>query len=242
MRRPWLRGAAGVLVCAALLTAGCSGSGADQDDPAAAEGTTPTEPTDTTAVMTTTTTQPPTTTMVPPPTTSTVAPTTTSTSTSTSTTLAEPSVEELEAEIAAAYEDVYWGYWACLRSPLDCDVSWLEPDSGSYSAMFATMEALAERDRFVGDDDVGYYVIESIELSDDRTEATVVTCWWSTAVLYTTPADPGRPAGPDNPPTIVNNTPSSGRQIDELVLVDGRWLQSGGRLIGDDYEEDQCGG
>lgn len=149
-------------------------------------------------------------------------------------------MEEIEAEIAAAYDEVYWGYWACLRSPLDCDVSWLAPDSGSSRAMQATMEALAERDRFVGDEDVGYYVIESIEIADNGVEATVVTCWWSTAVLYTSPADPSRPAGPDNPPTIVNNTPGSSRQLDLLVRSNTSWQVQSSQGLESFDEEDVC--
>lgn len=222
---------AGGLACAALLlgcAAGDDSAGADPDE----------APSTTETVEIGTTTDPPTTTS--PTTTTTVVATTTTIETTT--TLAEPTLDDLEAEIAAAYQERFDGYWACLRSPSTCDTSWLAPGSPSEQAMLTTIEALVDRNRFVGDDDVGYFVIESVEVSDSRTQASVLSCWWSTAVLYTTPADPSRPAGQDNPPTIVNNTPSSGRQVDEFVLVDGRWLLSSGRLVGDDYEEDQCGG
>ena len=48
--------------------------------------------------------------------------TTTNTSTTTSTTVPTPTVEE---QIAADYQLIYDGYWACLRAPLNCDLSWL---------------------------------------------------------------------------------------------------------------------
>ena len=41
---------------------------------------------------------------------------------------APPTVEE---QIAADYQLIYDGYWACLRAPLNCDTSWLVPESGS---------------------------------------------------------------------------------------------------------------
>lgn len=232
--RPALPRVVAMMACGVLLASGCSGDdgssvAATGESVVAMEATTTVAPT-TTAPVTTTTAAPATTTST----------TTTVSTTTTSTSLPEPSLDDLEAEIAAAYEEVYWGYWACLRTPTDCDVSWLEPDSGPYQAMWSTMEALAERDRFVGDDDVGYYVIESIEFSDDRTEATVVTCWWSTAVLYTTPADPSRPAGPDNPPTVVNNTPGSSRQRDVLVNLESSWVVRSSGGMESFEEEDVC--
>ena len=58
--------------------------------------------------------------------------TTTNTSTTTSTTVPPPTVEE---QIAADYQLIYDGYWACLRAPLNCDMSWLVPGSGSEQAM-----------------------------------------------------------------------------------------------------------
>ena len=69
------------------------------------------------------------------------------------------------------------------------------------------MQALVDRGRYVGEEDPGYYVIESITVGPDGTTAEVVSCWWSTGVLYGPPVDPNRPVGPDNPATLVNNTP-----------------------------------
>ena len=65
------------------------------------------------------------------------------------------------------------------------------------------MQALVDRGRYVGDEDPGYFVIESITVGADGTTAEVVSCWWSTGVLYGPPVDPSRPVGPDNPATLV---------------------------------------
>ncbi len=73
--------------------------------------------------------------------------------------------------------------------------------------MINTMQALADRGRYVGEEDPGYYVIESITVGADGTTAEVMSCWWSTGVLYGPPVDRLRPVGPDNPATLVNNTP-----------------------------------
>ncbi|HWM22263.1 MAG TPA: hypothetical protein VNO51_21410, partial [Ilumatobacteraceae bacterium] len=148
-----------------------------------------------------------------PPTTS--APTTTTTTTTTSTpTVPPPTVEE---QIAADYQLIYDGYWACLRAPLNCDTSWLVPGSGSEQAMTNTMQALVDRGRYVGEEDPGYFVIESITVAPDGTTAEVMSCWRLTGVLYGPPVDPNRPVGADNLATLVNNTPGSGRQTDQLA-------------------------
>ena len=52
----------------------------------------------------------------------------------------------------------------------------------------------------------------------DGTTAEVVSCWRLTGVLYGPPVDDSRPVGPDNPATLVNNTPGSARQTDQLAL------------------------
>ena len=88
------------------------------------------------------------------------------------------------------------------------------------------MQALADRGRYVGEEDPGYYVIESITVGADGTTAEVVSCWWSTGVLYGPPVDPSRPVGPDNPATLANNTPGSGT-TDSTVCCSWttRWLR-----------------
>ncbi|HEX4980128.1 MAG TPA: hypothetical protein VFV63_00435 [Ilumatobacteraceae bacterium] len=151
----------------------------------------------------------------------TAATTTTSTSTTTtSTTVPPPTVEE---QIAADYQLIYDGYWACLRAPLNCDMSWLVPGSGGEEGMINTMQALVDRGRYVGEEDPGYYVIESITVGDDGRTAEVVSCWSLTGVLYGPPVDPSRPVGPDNPATLANNTPGSAIQTDQLALDDSQW-------------------
>ncbi len=238
------RGVASTLVVVALGLMACSG---DDDggappptDPPAAPTTTPaptTAPTTTTPTTTAATTTTPTTTPTTPTTT-----TTTSVAAPPPTDPPEPTVADLEAEVAAAYDRIYDGYWACLRAPLDCDTSWLVEGSGSAEAMQATMQGLADRDRYVGDDPVGYYVIEDIELNADGTEATVVSCWSLTAVLYTTPPDPTRPTGPDNPPTVVNDTPGSLRQRDVLERQSDSWAVSSSQGLEEIAQEDLCSG
>jgi hypothetical protein len=230
----WVTGA---LLCVALLVpAACSGddtAGPPAETVVAAPA--PTSPPTTLPIVPTTADSTTTTTM------STTSTTTSTPTTTTTTTVAAPSLHDLEAEVAAAYDEIYEGYWACLRAPLQCDTSWLVEGSGSAEAMQNTMQALADRARYVGDDPVGYYVIESIEFDETRTEATVTSCWWSTAVLYTTPVDPNRPPGPDNPPTVVADRPSSGYQVDRLGLTDNGWSLRMAELLGDDSAENVCG-
>jgi hypothetical protein len=214
----WRARLAASTVALASLTA-CVGDDTTADVTAA-----PTSTIESTTSITTPSTAPPTTT----PTTDTTPPPST------------PTTIPLDDQIRAAYDEIYWGYWGCLRSPLDCDTSWLLDGSGSAIAMEETMQGLADRGRFVGDDDVGYYVIEDVVVEPSATVATVVACWWSTAVLYTGPADPSRPAGPDNPPTIVNDTPGSARMTDTLSLFDGAWRLGGSSTSNQVAEENQC--
>jgi len=155
-----------------------------------------------------------------PPATAAPATTTTTTTTSTTSTLPPPTVEE---QIAADYQLIYDGYWACLRAPLNCDMSWLVSGSGGEEGMINTMQALVDRGRYVGEEDPGYYVIESVTIGDDGATAEVVSCWRLTGVLYGPPVDPSRPVGPDNPATLANNTPGSAIQTDQLALDDSQW-------------------
>jgi hypothetical protein len=220
------------LAAAMLVAALCACSGDDaSDDPTTTDVTVSTTVTPTTeAVDVTNPTQP-----------ATSAPTTTTTTstTSTTTTVLPPTVEE---QIAADYQLIYDGYWACLRAPLNCDTSGLVPDSESAIAIQATMQALFDRGRYVGEEDPGYYVIESITVSPDGMTAEVVSCWRLTGVLYGPPVDDSRPVGPDNPATLVNNTPGSARQTDRLRLAEsGDW-----QLYSSDYYDEiadvnQCG-
>ena len=232
--------AAGALVLLPIALAACSG--AQQADVTARFRVTPSSVTG------------------PPeaPVTSSTAPSTTSTTATTSsptttvsfmtTTVAPPTTTvvmtatSVEDELRLAYQRAYDGYWACLRTPLDCDTSWQVDGGPSAVAMHGTMQALADRDRFVGPDPLGYFVIEHIAVDPSGDRAEVTACWWSTAVLYGAPADPTRPASTDNPPTIVNNTHSSGRQTDVFVRADGTWPKIESHALDDGWEHDTCAG
>lgn len=217
-------------VAIALGLVGCSGGSDATASPDPTDVTTTAAPTTTTPTLTTPATEsvPPSTTMPEPTTTLSV-----------NTTAAVTTPLTPEDQVREAYQGIYDGYWACLRAPLACDTSWLLEGSPSAAAMTNTMQALVDRDRYVGDDDVGYYVIESIEFLDDAT-AEVTACWWSTAVLYGAPIDPDRPAGPDNPATVVNNTPGSGRQVDRLTRDGAAWPLSSSESIDVGFREDVC--
>ena len=56
-------------------------------------------------------------------------------------------------------------------------MSWLVAGSGSEQAMTDTMQALVDRGRYVGEEDPGYFVIESITVGADGPTAEVVSCW-----------------------------------------------------------------
>lgn len=141
-------------------------------------------------VATTSTTDASTTTTEPP------APTTT-----------QPSVED---QVRAAAFVAYDGYWECLRAPADCDTSSRTlPGSDAFNASTNGYDTMIEGGLFVGDEDPGYMVIESIEIKDDHT--LVTSCWRLTAVLYFQPPIEGQP------PTVQNDREGWGRQTDEFV-------------------------
>lgn len=221
--------AAGIVI----LAAGCSTGPADTSTDTSPDTTpvTPTAPSSTTAPTPTTSAA-----TLPPPAATTTTTTTPGDATTTST---EP--EDLEASVRAAYEHRYQSYWACLRSPHDCDLSYLLPGSPAEINMREGLIALVNRDRYVGPDDVGYYKIDSIAFDVSGAEATVTACWWSTAVLYGAPVDSNRDPGPDNPPTVVADTPVGARQADLLVRSGGTWLFAEGTPLDSGYAEDPCG-
>jgi hypothetical protein len=72
---------------------------------------------------------------------------------------------------------------------------------------------------FVGPDDVGYVVVESVTVSGPTT-ATVSSCWWDTGVLY------GPPATAGGDPVVVNNVQATSRFETTMELEGGRWLTS----------------
>jgi hypothetical protein len=150
----------------------------------------------------------------PPATDETVSSTSTTT-TEPAPTTTEPSIED---QVRAASTAAYNLYWECLRAPADCPIaSWNLPGSDAFNAQTNTIADLVEGGLYVGAEDYGYMVVESIEIKDDHTAVT--SCWYLTGVLYFHPPVEGAE------PTIVNNTPGWGRQIDEFVQdpADGVW-------------------
>ena len=144
--------------------------------------------------------------------TSSIAPTTTTTL---ATTTGTP-----EAQVEDDYSQQYDEYWVCLRSPATCDPSALTASVGpARAALTKTVADLVGGGLFVGDEDTGYQVVESIDFSDSTT-AVVVSCWWDTGVLYGPPAQPG------GPPLIINNLQVTSRFGSTMKLEGGRWLVS----------------
>lgn len=213
-----------VITAAAALSA-CSGGsdtgGTTEPPPDTVVNTTvSTEPTatDTTTTESTTTTS---TTTEPPPSTTEPAPTTT-----------EPSIED---QVRAAAFDAYDGYWECLRDPENCDVGSRNlPGSPAFDRFAETTDDLVAGGLYVGEEDVGYMVIESIEINDDYTAVT--SCWWATAVLYLTPPIEGAE------PTIQNDLEESGRQIDEFVQdpEDGVWKIRQSEILTTTEGDNEC--
>lgn len=199
---------AATVITMALALGACGGGSdaAKPTDPPPASGVNTTAATDPdptqpplTASTTTTssTTEPPTTSTEPAPTTT------------------EPSVE---VQVTEASFRLYDLYWSCLRMPGDCSVSsGYLPESDAFRALTNTVNDLAAAGLYVGEEDVGYQVIESIEIKDDHTAVT--SCWWATGVLYLLPPIEGAE------PTIQNDRRETARQVDQFVqdAADGAW-------------------
>ena len=141
---------------------------------------------------------------------STSSPVTTS-ATTTSSTLA------IEEQVRVAAARFYDYYWQCLRQPAACDPSVVSPpDSDAFRSLTKTAGDLVKGGFFVGAEDPGYMVIESIDQAPDH--VLVTSCWWLTAVLY------GPPASPGGEPLVQNDTHGSSRQADQYVQrADGSW-------------------
>lgn len=188
------------LVAALALTLAACGGGSESAD-TTGQATTTIERTPVTTEPPISEPSTPDTTPAPPPT----EPSTTTTEPAPTTT--EPSVED---QVRAAAFDAYDVYWQCLRAPAACDPSAANlPGSDAFNAQTRTLDDLVEGGLYVGDEDVGYMVIESIEIKDDHT--LVTSCWRLTAVLYFQPPIDGQP------PTVQNDREGWGRQTDEFV-------------------------
>ena len=107
-------------------------------------------------------------------------------------------------------------YVACLRTPSACDVTTFTAEgSDARSAFVKTIGDLVRGGFFVGDEDPGYVVVDSIELKADHT--LVTTCEWSTMILY------GPPATPGGAPIVQNDTHGTTRGARQWVLDGGTW-------------------
>jgi hypothetical protein len=188
-----------LVVALALTLAACSGSSDD------ATPSTLASPAATTSASTT----------EPPPVTDVVNDTVASSTTEATTSTTEPPVPtttqpSVEDRVRAAAMRTYDGYWDCLRAPDACNPGQSNlPGSDAFDAQTRTNAELADMGLFVGDEDLGYMVIESIEIKDDHTA--VSSCWNLTAVLYLQPPIEGQP------PIVQNDTPGYSRQVDEFV-------------------------
>ncbi|MEX2625928.1 MAG: hypothetical protein WD225_03535 [Ilumatobacteraceae bacterium] len=232
---------AGGMLIAAVITSACSGGDDGASGTDAAAPSVPSETSgSTSAPATSTTSGPATTSTVAVTTSTTVVPATTTTTPTTSSDPPAPTLEELEAEVVAAYGARFDGYWDCLRQPHDCEGDYLHTGSPSHAGMQATIQALIDRDRYVGAEDVGYFEIDAIMIDGDR--AVVEACWWSTGVLYSSPIDPTEEPSPENPATVVNDTPGTAFLVDVFARdAQGRWLLSESTTLSEHPEEERCG-
>jgi hypothetical protein len=145
-------------------------------------------------------------------------------------------------EISLAYQRRYEAYWECLRTPVDCDDSYLWPTGSAALHMAAVRAEMVARDRYVGSEPVGHYVVEQIHIAADQRSAEVTACWWSTAVLYGAPIYPDLPISRLNPSSLVTSTPEGGRQLDRFNYSDGAWLLVSSIALDQGFGEDPCSG
>lgn len=108
---------------------------------------------------------------------------------------------------------------ACVCRPVAIRRALTASVGPAREALTKTVADLISGGLFVGDEDPGYQVVESIDFSDSTT-AVVVSCWWDTGVLYGPPAQPG------GPPLIINNLQVTSRFGSTMKLAGGRWLVS----------------
>lgn len=122
-------------------------------------------------------------------------------------------------DVEAAYADSVASYWACVRAPASCDVGAQTASSGSAkTALGRTVADLASGGLHIGPEDVGYTIVESVTVHHGGFRATVVACWWDTAVLYGPPAQLG------GAEVVMNNKQSTSRFESVMYFEDGRWL------------------
>ena len=202
MRRAWKAAASAASMIAALGACSNSGGSSTSTTASSSVSTAPTVA-PTTSTSTTSTSSPATTAAS---TTTTLAPSTT----------APPADAQVKADFLAVYD----AYWACLRSPKDCDPTKLTASVGpARAALTKTVNDLVTGGLFAGTEDPGYVVVQTITVAGPTT-VTVTYCAWDTGVLY------GPPAKPGGAPVVVNNLQVTSRFETTMVLEGGRWLTS----------------
>jgi hypothetical protein len=227
MRRAWKVAASAAVMLAALSA--CSGGASDASSatvvspiPASSSALVTPSSTTTSTISAPTTVE--TTTSLDP-----ITPTTTTTTMATSTTAAVR-----EALVEEDYRQLYAQYWVCLRSPAACDPSALTASVGpARAALMKTLGDMVAGELFAGDEDPGYLVVESVDLTNSTT-ALVTSCWWDTGVLYGPPAQPG------GPPLILNDLKATSRFETTMILEGSQWLTSEERRVSRVEGENQC--
>lgn len=117
-------------------------------------------------------------------------------------------------QVRAAAQAFVPYYVGCLRQPATCDVARFTAEgSDARAAATKTIADLVRGGFFVGDEDPGVVVIDSIEVRADH--VLVTTCEWSTMILY------GPPATPGGPPLVQNDTHGT-------TYIDRQWVLDGG--------------
>jgi hypothetical protein len=158
----------------------------------------------------------------------------TTSSTSSTATTVPPTTVPVEDTVTVAYLELYDAYWACLRAPELCDPTQLTASIGpARAALTKTVTDLVTGGLFVGDDDQGYVVVESVAIVDPAT-AVVSSCWWDTGVLY------GPPATAGGDPVVINNLQVTSRFETTMALEGGRWLTSEEKRTERVEGENQC--
>lgn len=140
--------------------------------------------------------------------------------TSSTTTAVPPNTAPVEDQVTSAYLELYDAYWDCVRAPALCDPTQLTASVGpARAALTKTVNDLVTGGFFVGDEDPGYVVVESVVIVDPAT-AVVSSCWWDTGVLY------GPPATAGGDPIVVNNLQVTSRFETTMALEGAGWVTS----------------
>jgi hypothetical protein len=116
----------------------------------------------------------------------------------------------------------------CLANPETCDPTAFTAKEAPLRAVYTKLlKDLVEHKWIVREppNDPSYTVITSVTFDAKRTNATVLSCRWSTNVLLQ-PA-----AGPDGSDIIVNDLKNSYDHNSSMVLENGKWMMSDKRDV-----------